>query len=79
MYNKHRGRRQNRPLHKEREIIRMKVFVYDKKTSKTIAAFRNVICVEEDVTKNILTIQMQTSDETACFNTKKVKTRIYQN
>lgn len=55
----------------------MKVFVYDKRTNETMAVFENVKCVTCDKRANMIFI---TSDVGIYeFDTKKVKTRIYQN
>lgn len=53
----------------------MKAFVYDKKTSKTIATFCEVVYVPEY--KDC--IEITTPDNKYSFNVKEVKTRIYQN
>lgn len=54
----------------------MKVFVYEKKTSATIGIFRDVDKVEVSGTK----IYFTTPDSgTHSYDTKVVKTRIYQN
>lgn len=54
----------------------MKVFVYDKKTSNTVAIIKNVT----DVSESNKRIHITTSDNKSySHDTKQVKTRIYQN
>lgn len=54
----------------------MKVFVYEKKTNKTVGVFKEVDKVETSGTKIFFT----TPDSGAhSYDTKLVKTRIYQN
>lgn len=53
----------------------MKAFVYDKKTSNTIATFSNV----SDVSESDNTIYITVDNRSYAFDTKQVKTRIYQN
>ena len=60
---------------KKEEVIRMKAFVYDKKTSKTIVMLCDVICVQEFAD----CIEITTPDNKHRFDVKQVKTRIYQN
>ena len=54
----------------------MKVFIYEKKTNKTLGVFKEVNKVETSGSKIFFT----TSDTgTHTYDTKIVKTRIYQN
>ncbi len=53
----------------------MKAFVYDKKTSETIATFCDVVYVQEYADS----IEITTPDNKHRFDVKQVKTRIYQN
>lgn len=54
----------------------MKVFVYDKKSSKSITCITKVICVKKDQT-NIIFITDR--GDTHKFDIRQVKSTIYQN
>lgn len=54
----------------------MKVFVYNKKTNKTVAKFSDVPTVECDESYIYITTR---TGAIKTFNRKNVKTRIYQN
>ena len=56
----------------------MKVFVYSKKTNRKIAQVNAVIGVEVNEKKHEILVYTE-SDETFTFNTKEIKTTIYQN
>lgn len=55
----------------------MKVFVYSKKTSKTIAVIKDVARVEESSNQTVTFIT--NSGEKFSFDTKQMKTTTYQN
>lgn len=54
----------------------MKVFIYSKKTSKTLAVVKNVIRTETFEDKILFVTD---SGERMVFNTKEVKSTTYQN
>ncbi len=56
----------------------MKVFVYSKKTSKKIAEVKHVVTVQPPTASNKI-ILITESGEMFTFDTKEVKTTIYQN
>ena len=56
----------------------MKVFVYSKKTNQKLAQVNNVVGVDTNSKKNEIMIHTS-SEETFTFNTKEIKTTIYQN
>ena len=55
----------------------MKVFVYSKRTNAKVAQVNNV--VEVDTSKKGEIKFKTSSDETFTFNTKEIKTTVYQN
>lgn len=56
----------------------MKVFVYSKKTSKKIATIVNVIKIELFQSNKVIVFYTETGEKFS-FNTRNVKTTIYQN
>lgn len=55
----------------------MKVFVYSEKTNQKVAQVNNVVGVDTSM-KNQIKLKTS-SDETFTFNTKEIKTTVYQN
>ena len=62
---------------KKKGMLNMKAFVYDKRTNETLAVFEKVREVKNDRRTNIVFITSDVGMHE--FDTKKVKTRIYQN
>lgn len=56
----------------------MKVFVYSKKTNRKIAQVNDVVEVGVNTEKHEIMVYTK-SGETFTFNTKEIKTTIYQN